>query len=510
MRRPTGRAFPWGLTARTSRPGRSPTLLLIGAFVLGACTSSPAYLPAPPTTAAGKEPVTTTLAEGSCYNGPAGESNVEMVSSASAPAAGLTLVACTSPHRYEAYATAPSFPSDDYPGADSVIYLAHRLCAGSFVTFVGQDYQDSRLAYSVVVPDESAWSLGRRSAACLVFDPSTATVAGSLRGAELASEGPRARSTSVPAGGDPGSGLVVARGDRWTTVSNPSKGFELVIPSSWTLEGELDLLTPPLDFAAHETSSGDIGIQMDGPLSAASLRDSMEQVATFMRANGERNVVVSYPDLGFDATGLITSTYDLPSDSGGGTLVGRQYTIVAGGIDYEVTFRTSPRDAVRGFPVFDQALASLRISRPSGSSSLTSHRFGYTLTYPATWLVHERPGDKTALAFQDLLGSEVDVAVDALPSATIGAYARADAQQLTSAMHATITSQDDVTLGGRAVQRIAYTFSRGDAQLAGEDIMFKTGDRIVTCIGSWPASKAQAGQNALEGIASSLTFAPGE
>jgi hypothetical protein len=91
----------------------------------------------------------------------------------------VTVVDCGQPHDAELYAVVDvadvglaGAPGDAYPGREAVIDVAEDTCADRFGAHVGRAHAESSLDASFLVPTDATWSIGDRTIACLVEDPS--------------------------------------------------------------------------------------------------------------------------------------------------------------------------------------------------------------------------------------------------------------------------------------------------------------------------------------------------
>jgi hypothetical protein len=112
------------------------------------------------------------LKVGDCFNG-ASTGNV----------ADVTVVACSSPHDAEVFATVP-YPNapSDYPGSDVVKAIADDGCRTAFATFVGIGYDDSMYGLSYLQPTAESWKTGDRTIDCLVTSGDSTQLTGSAKG----------------------------------------------------------------------------------------------------------------------------------------------------------------------------------------------------------------------------------------------------------------------------------------------------------------------------------------
>ena len=94
----------------------------------------------------------------------------------------VPVVDCAEPHNGEAYAMLP-LTGEAFPGTDEVTDSAVTGCTSEFTTFVGVEYAASALDFAYYYPTATSWKAGDHEILCLVVDPGTETVTGSLQGA---------------------------------------------------------------------------------------------------------------------------------------------------------------------------------------------------------------------------------------------------------------------------------------------------------------------------------------
>jgi len=94
----------------------------------------------------------------------------------------VTVVDCSQPHAAEVYAQF-ALPDGDFPGDDAVQASAQERCVPEFEAFVGVSFDVSELDIEPIKPSARSWGQGDRDVVCLVIDPASPTVSGSLEGA---------------------------------------------------------------------------------------------------------------------------------------------------------------------------------------------------------------------------------------------------------------------------------------------------------------------------------------
>lgn len=157
----------------TRHVARALTALVVGAtgLALAGCSllggsSGPA---ATSTASAGADVFT--IKVGDCLDDAALEGQVSKVPT----------VDCAQPHDSEAYSSI-TMDGKSFPGADAVKSQSESGCTAAFNTFVGIDYNASKLAYSYYYPTAESWAQGDREILCIISDPAGKTT-GSLKGA---------------------------------------------------------------------------------------------------------------------------------------------------------------------------------------------------------------------------------------------------------------------------------------------------------------------------------------
>lgn len=112
------------------------------------------------------------LRVGDCVNDP-GEGNIDRV----------PVLPCSEPHELEVFhefsIQAPDFPETQ----EAMDELTFDQCDPAFRRFVGRSYEESRLDYTSMQPTKRSWANGDRIVHCLVTDPDSPKITGSLAGA---------------------------------------------------------------------------------------------------------------------------------------------------------------------------------------------------------------------------------------------------------------------------------------------------------------------------------------
>jgi hypothetical protein len=117
------------------------------------------------------------VALGDCLNEPPVEGDeAEVVESVRA-------APCDQPHTGEVFALF-DLPDGDFPGDDAVTTAAEEGCLEEFDAFVGLAYEESALDFYTLQPTQDSWEQAEdREVVCVLEDPETPEVTGSLKGA---------------------------------------------------------------------------------------------------------------------------------------------------------------------------------------------------------------------------------------------------------------------------------------------------------------------------------------
>jgi hypothetical protein len=94
-----------------------------------------------------------------------------------------TGVPCTDPHEFEVYSetfltdSSETLPTDIEAKADE-------YCYGQFSSFVGLDYESSKLDFTYIYPTEESWAGGDKEITCMITAENQATISESLKNAQ--------------------------------------------------------------------------------------------------------------------------------------------------------------------------------------------------------------------------------------------------------------------------------------------------------------------------------------
>ncbi|HET9075891.1 MAG TPA: septum formation family protein [Acidimicrobiales bacterium] len=80
----------------------------------------------------------------------------------------LKVVSCREPHTEEVYALAQDKSGQTYPGTTALQKFADGACLQSFAGYVGDDYRDSSLFYTYLLPSVRSWAAGDHTVDCVV------------------------------------------------------------------------------------------------------------------------------------------------------------------------------------------------------------------------------------------------------------------------------------------------------------------------------------------------------
>ena len=87
----------------------------------------------------------------------------------------IDAVPCDDPHDFEVFALADYDDSDTFPGEDELNDFADGQCITDFLGYTGDDYLDSELFVTYLLPTIESWNSADRTdrtAVCLLTDPS--------------------------------------------------------------------------------------------------------------------------------------------------------------------------------------------------------------------------------------------------------------------------------------------------------------------------------------------------
>jgi Septum formation len=93
-------------------------------------------------------------------------------------------VPCTQKHLEEVFVVTnhPAGPGDPFPGEAAINSFAESTCTPEFRTYVGEDFESSRLGFSYFTPDKETWPLGDRQIVCTVDQEDGSPLRGSVKG----------------------------------------------------------------------------------------------------------------------------------------------------------------------------------------------------------------------------------------------------------------------------------------------------------------------------------------
>jgi hypothetical protein len=94
----------------------------------------------------------------------------------------ILLLDCAIPHQYEVAGIVEVPLPGAHPGDEELVRQAQRLCPPVFATHVGQPYERSALEMAWLLPTPEEWGRGKRTIACLVDDPATGRLTGTVQG----------------------------------------------------------------------------------------------------------------------------------------------------------------------------------------------------------------------------------------------------------------------------------------------------------------------------------------
>lgn len=95
----------------------------------------------------------------------------------------VLLLDCGTSHQYEVAGVVPvPSPPAQWPGNEALAGVAKKACPSVFAAYVGQSYERSALELGWVLPKAEEWRPGRQNVACVVFDPASGKLEGSVHG----------------------------------------------------------------------------------------------------------------------------------------------------------------------------------------------------------------------------------------------------------------------------------------------------------------------------------------
>lgn len=94
-----------------------------------------------------------------------------------------TGVPCTDPHEYEVYSETFLTDSSETVPAD-IETQADEYCYSQFSSFVGLDYESSKLDFTYIYPTEESWAGGDKEITCMITAENQATISESLKNAQ--------------------------------------------------------------------------------------------------------------------------------------------------------------------------------------------------------------------------------------------------------------------------------------------------------------------------------------
>jgi hypothetical protein len=150
--------------ARAAWPRAVKAISMLGVFAGGVFTYLLVGIAAVPL-----EPITT----GMCVNG--------IHAAADTPNATWRSVRCDAPHDDEIVGTTTRTDAA-FPGESALFDTSQPDCANAFASYVGIDFDRSRLDMVIVVPSQITWAKGDRTVACVVFAPGGGQLQATVRG----------------------------------------------------------------------------------------------------------------------------------------------------------------------------------------------------------------------------------------------------------------------------------------------------------------------------------------
>jgi putative regulator of septum formation len=102
--------------------------------------------------------------------------------SAAVLAGQATRVSCSGTHSHEVVGTTGIQVGERYLGRAFLLDIAVPACSSSFKDYVGHDVDGSKLAMTIVVPDQDAWDAKERRAVCLASFADGTAATGPMKG----------------------------------------------------------------------------------------------------------------------------------------------------------------------------------------------------------------------------------------------------------------------------------------------------------------------------------------
>ena len=127
-------------------------------------------------TACGGDKSVYSLEVGDCFDDPPSQA---------AEVEGVDEASCSESHDNEVYSVADHPASGDapYPDADALDAYSSGYCLSVFETYVGIDYQESRLEIGYFFPLRDGWEdADDREVVCFLYDLNLAKLTGSMKG----------------------------------------------------------------------------------------------------------------------------------------------------------------------------------------------------------------------------------------------------------------------------------------------------------------------------------------
>ena len=93
-----------------------------------------------------------------------------------------TRVSCSGTHTHEVVGTTGIQIGETYQGRAFLLSITRPACNSSFKEYVGHDVDGSKLAMTIVVPDQDAWDAKERRAVCLASFADGTAATGPMKG----------------------------------------------------------------------------------------------------------------------------------------------------------------------------------------------------------------------------------------------------------------------------------------------------------------------------------------